>query len=315
MRPGRKKIDLPHRHQIRLRQRESASGIAVKLGTDDDIVGAGGVVDPEGRAAAIAGNQGGEGIVRALGPGGGLPAAVGLFLGLRHEHAVMTAVKDGNVMKLIVATRAHEDAQVVRGQNGVADDVVIESEIKRDAGPGIVVEVKFREQAIRRLITGQTVELVVECGQIPHRQPPHAPRGDEAAGTAAGAGHMFHDRVAHVLHRDSVVADLRAFALKLPELVLLAIAVAVNEKAADTQIIHGSLWIVDGFTQNDHRAIGAVRKAQYGRIAGTTQALMITPQHNGLADLKCSGRQHHLPAAGRQAVQRLLDFGAGHTRG
>ena len=112
------------------------------------------------------------------------PRAVS-FPGVCHEHAVVAAVKDGNVVKVIVATRAHEDAQVVRVQNGVADDVVIESEIKRDAGPGIVVEIKFREQAIRRLITGQTVELVVERGQIPHRQPPHAPRGDEAAGTAA----------------------------------------------------------------------------------------------------------------------------------
>ena len=156
----------------------------MKLGCNDDIVGAGGVIHPEGRAAAVAGDQVGEGVVRAFGLGNRLPAAFSLFLGVRHENTVMAAVADGNIVKLIVAALAHEDAQVVYGQNGIADDVVIESQVERNAGTGIVVEVKFREQAIRRLITGQAVELVVKRGQIPHRQPPHVPRGDQAAGTA-----------------------------------------------------------------------------------------------------------------------------------
>ena len=60
---------------------------------------------------------------------GSQPCAVG-SLGLRHEHAEMTAAADGNVVELIVAARAHEDAQVVRGQHRVGDDIVAEIQIK-----------------------------------------------------------------------------------------------------------------------------------------------------------------------------------------
>ena len=126
---------------------EFALAIIVKLGGDDDIVGAGGVVHPKAGSAAIAGHQVGEGIVCALGPGNGLPAAPGRFLGMRHENSVLMAATDGNVVKPVVTTLAHEDAQVVVGQNGIADDIVIESQIERNAGAGIVMEAKVREQA------------------------------------------------------------------------------------------------------------------------------------------------------------------------
>ena len=46
-----------HRHQIRLGQRESALGVAVKSGANDDIVRTSDVVDTECRAAAIAGRR------------------------------------------------------------------------------------------------------------------------------------------------------------------------------------------------------------------------------------------------------------------
>src|ERR1039458_5103264 len=223
-------------HQIRPGQRESALNIVMKLRPADDIVGADVVIDAESRTAAIDGYQIGEGVVHAFGLGNRLPGAFSLFLGVRHENTGMGAGADWNIVKLIVAALAHEDAQVVYGQNGIADDVVIESQVERNAGTGIVVEVKFREQAIRRLITGQAVELVVKRGQIPHRQPPHVPRGDQAAGTAAGTGHMFQDRIAHILNGNSVVADLRAFALKLPEFALLVVTVSVNKKVTDAQV-------------------------------------------------------------------------------
>ena len=74
------------------------------------------------------------------------------------------------------------------------------------------------------------------------------------------------------------------------------------------------MWIVDGFTQDDHRAIGAIRQAQDRRISGAAQGLMIALQHDGLADFNGSGRQHHFPATFRQHVQHLLDFGAGRAR-
>ena len=226
-------------HQIRLDQRKSALDIILKLGLDDDVVGAGDVIDPEGGVAAVAGDQIGEGIMRAFGLGNGPPAAFGRLLGVRHENTVMAAVADGNVVKLIVATLAHKDAQVVGGQNGIADDVVIESQVERNAGAWIVVEGKVREQAIHRVIAGQAVELVVKRGQIPNRQPPHAQRGNQAPGTAAGTGHVFHRRIAHILNGDSVVADSRAFALKPPEFALLVGTISVNKKVADAQVFDG----------------------------------------------------------------------------
>ena len=303
-----------HHHQIRLGQRKSALDVILKFGLDDDVVGAGGVIDPEGRVAAMAGDQIGEGVVRAFGLGNRLPAVFGRGFGVRHENTVVPAVADGNVVKLIVAAFTHEDAQVVGGQNGVADDVVIESQIQRNAGAGIVVEVKFREQAIFRPVAGQAVELVVKRGQIPHRQPPHAQRGHQAPGTAAGASHMFHRRIAHTLNRDSIVADLRAFARKPPEFALLMGTVSVNKKGTDVQIFDSCLGIVDGLAQDEHRAIDAIRQAQDRRVPGTAQGLMIALQHDGLADFKNSGWQHHFPATLRQNIQSLLDFGAGHAQ-
>jgi len=82
---------------------------------------------------------------------------------------------------------------------------------------------------------------------------------------------MFHYRIAHILNGDSVVADLRAFAQKLPAFALLVVTVSVNKKVADAQVFDGGLRIVDWFTQDDHRAIGAIRQTQDCRIPGTAQ--------------------------------------------
>jgi len=49
--------NLSHCHQIRLRQRKPAF-IAVELRADNNVVGAGGVIDTEGRAAAVDGDEG-----------------------------------------------------------------------------------------------------------------------------------------------------------------------------------------------------------------------------------------------------------------
>ena len=98
------------------------------------------------------------------------------------------------------------------------------------------MQVKFREQAVCRVIAGKAVELVVKRSQVPHRQLPHTQRGDQTPGTAANAGHVFHHRIAHALNHDSVIADFRAFALKLPEFALLIVAVSVNEQAANVQV-------------------------------------------------------------------------------
>jgi hypothetical protein len=50
------KPGLLHAHQIRLGQRKSALDIILKLGLDDDIVGAGVVIDAESRTTAIDGD-------------------------------------------------------------------------------------------------------------------------------------------------------------------------------------------------------------------------------------------------------------------
>ena len=115
---------------IRMGQQEFAPGIITNLYPGDDVVGAGGVINPEGRTAAVGGDQVCERISRALGLWYGLPAICDSLLGMRHKHAVMAAVIDGNITKLIVMALTHENAQVVCSQNGIADDVMIESQIK-----------------------------------------------------------------------------------------------------------------------------------------------------------------------------------------
>src|SRR5579859_1889841 len=110
----------------------------MEFGPDDDVVGAGGVVDPEGSTPAIAGDEVGEGIVYAFGPGRWRPTPHSLPLGVGHENPIVAAVLDGNVIKSIAPARPHEDAQVIGNQQGVADHVVVKSEIQRNAGTGIV---------------------------------------------------------------------------------------------------------------------------------------------------------------------------------
>jgi len=133
---GAKVISL-HRHQIRLGQRKPAPCDCPQGGADDEVVRAGAVVDPEGGAAAIDGDEVGEGGFGALGLRCRLPAARGLRFRVCHEHPVMMAVVDGNVAELIIAAGAHEHAQVVRVQDGVADDIVVEVEVEEMPAPGL----------------------------------------------------------------------------------------------------------------------------------------------------------------------------------
>ena len=114
---------------IRMGQQEFALGIITKPRPRDDVVGAGSVINPESRTAAVGGDQVCERISRALALRYGLPAIRGLLLGMRHEHAVTAAVVDGNVIKLIIVALTHENAHVICSQNGVADDVMIESQV------------------------------------------------------------------------------------------------------------------------------------------------------------------------------------------
>ena len=142
--------------------------VALEAGEADDVVGATGVIHMEGGPTTVGGDQIVEQIVRALGPRSQPPAQRRPRFGLSHEHAILMAVTDGDVEKLIVATRAHEDAQAVRGQNGIADDIVVECQIKRNAGTGIVVQIKLGEEAFLRLIASQAVEQIgrASCREV-----------------------------------------------------------------------------------------------------------------------------------------------------
>ena len=192
---------------------------------------------------------------------------------------------------------------------------MIESQIQRNARARIVVEIESCKQAILGLIAGQAIKLVVKRGQIPHRQPLHVPRGDQATGTAPRASHIFHRRIADVLHCDAVVADFRAFALKLPAFALLMNPASVNKQTAYAHIMDCMFGIVDRFPQDDCRAIRAIHEPQNGRRAGTAQCLMIPLQHDGIGKLKISGRQHHFAGPFRQGIQCPLDLSAGHAGG
>ena len=83
--------------------------IVFKLRADDDVVGAAYVIDPDSCAAAFIGDEIGEGIFCASGLWCALPAVRSECLGLRHEHAVVAAIVNGYMVKLIVVTPAHED--------------------------------------------------------------------------------------------------------------------------------------------------------------------------------------------------------------
>ncbi len=89
-----------HGDQIGLRLRKPALEVSVKLRADDHIVRAGHVVDAEGRAAAIFCREIREGVFRAFGFRRGPHAAGGELFRVRHEHAEVMAVVDGDVVKL-----------------------------------------------------------------------------------------------------------------------------------------------------------------------------------------------------------------------
>ena len=96
-----RKSRLLQRHQIRLRQGQATFDIVRELRADEHIVHASGVVDAEGRAATIARDQVGEGILHARGLRGGFQPVRRQLILMRHEHAVVMAVENGDVLKLV----------------------------------------------------------------------------------------------------------------------------------------------------------------------------------------------------------------------
>jgi len=167
--------------------------IVTKLRPDDDVVGAIDVVHPECRAPAFISDQIGEQIVAAFGLWLKLPSLGIPHIHLRHEYTIVTAAADGYAVEFIVVAPSHKDPQIVGGKCGVVDAVVAAIPVERDAGAGVVMQVKIRKIAVHRREAGQPVELIVIRIQPAHRQPLRFQCRDQTAGTAPGAGHVFND--------------------------------------------------------------------------------------------------------------------------
>lgn len=136
--------------------------VANKLGADDDVIGAGGVIDAERRAAAIHCTEIGKVVVNAFSFRRRAPTFGSQLFGMGHKHTVMTTVTDGDVEELIFTARAHEDSQIVREQNCIAYDIGIKSQIERNTRAGIVVQIEIGKKRILGLVTGQAIKFVVE---------------------------------------------------------------------------------------------------------------------------------------------------------
>src|SRR5208283_2402052 len=175
-----------------------ALGVVQKLAAVNDVVGAGVVVDLEGPAAALDHEQVVENIAGALGAVVKPPAGGGGFARLRHENAVVPAAANRHVFKHIVARIPHENARVVAGENRAVNDIMGETQVERDSRRQVVVQVQAAEMAVLGPVTGQAVELIVEGGEIPHRQTARPPGGHQAAGAATAAGDMLDNAVVRV---------------------------------------------------------------------------------------------------------------------
>ena len=71
-----------------------------------------------------------EMISGAFAPGARLPPGLCFREGLGHEDAVVAAFLNGQRLEQIVARLAHEDAEIIAGQDGIVDHVVIEIEVQ-----------------------------------------------------------------------------------------------------------------------------------------------------------------------------------------
>ena len=151
---------------------------------------------------------------------------------------------------------------------------------------------------MRRVVARQPVELVVERRQTAHRQPFHAERRDQAARTAGRARHIFHHRIAHVLHRDAVVADLRAFAGQLPEFALLVPAVAVNEQIRHAQM----LTVLFGWLTGSPR----MSTGQFASSASRRMVAVPEPRRVWLSRRRTTGWRIEIFSGGKTTSPPLL---------
>ena len=101
---------------------------------DENIIRAGDIVHAKRRTAAIGGCQIRERIIRAF----RLRRRVVVP---RHKHSEMMAVMDRDVVKLISAARAHENAQIIRDQDGITDNIIVKTQIQGDARARIIMQI------------------------------------------------------------------------------------------------------------------------------------------------------------------------------
>lgn len=252
--------------------------VAAKFHAGRNVVCAGDVIDAEQCVAALTGADVGEGVIDAI----GLHLSHAAFAEIiRHKYTVVVAVLDGDVAELVVMAPAHENTQVIAGEDGGINDVVTKISVERNAGAiGVIMQIKLGEGGIAGHKASEAVEFIIEGIQMADDEPAGIERGDEATGPAMGGRDIFHEGITHVLDGDAVIADPRTFALNLPGFALLMAAIAVDEEVANAQVAD-AFGIVDGLPHDDDRTIGIVRQEQHGLIARATQRLAWTAEHDG----------------------------------
>ena len=149
------------------------------------------------------------------------------------------AFLDRDSGKNVIARLPHENAKIIVRQDSVADDVVVEVKVQRDAGRQIVVQIKEGELAVLSVITSQAVKLIVESRIILDCQPPRARRDDQAAGTTVAANHVLDLRVISAPDINAVVINSRALREELPKLLRLVFSVAVYAKVGQADPLTG----------------------------------------------------------------------------
>ena len=159
--------------------------IFTEAGANNHIVCTSGIIYAKRRAATIDGDQIRKGVANTFRLGCRTRHASPIFFRMCHKHTEVPTIADRNVVKHILAARSHKDAQIISRQHRFANNIVIKSKIQRNSRAGVIVQLQFRKQTLSSEVTGKTVEFIVKCLQIAHRQPSLPKRRNHATGTAS----------------------------------------------------------------------------------------------------------------------------------
>jgi hypothetical protein len=106
---------------------------------------------------------------------------------------------------------------------------MVEGEIERNAGREIIMNKQAGETAFFGEVTGESVKLVIERGEIPDGEPAGAGGTDQAAGAATAADDPLDQCVRGISDINPVIVDLGTIGGRAPKLSALVRAVAVDD--------------------------------------------------------------------------------------